>query len=76
MQLPSELVVHGITIITVTRQLLGSLGTALLTLLLTIAPGEAGFTRVFCLFALIDLVVLGMLLLALLGGSANENSED
>ena len=75
-KLPSELVVHGITLITVTRQLLGSLGTAALTLLLMIAPGEAGFVRVFCLFALIDLIVLGTLLLALLGGFVNENSED
>lgn len=75
-QLPSDLVAHGITLITVTRQLLGSLGTAALTLLLMVAPGEAGFVRVFCLFALIDLIVLGTLLLALFGGFVNENSED
>ena len=75
-QLPSDLVAHGITLITVTRQLLGSLGTAALKLLLMVAPGEAGFVRVFCLFALIDLIVLGTLLLALFGGFVNENSED
>lgn len=75
-QLPSDLVAHGITLITVIRQLLGSLGTAALTLLLMIAPGEAGFVRVFCLFALIDLIILGTLLLALFGGFVNENSED
>lgn len=73
--LPSALVAHGITIITVTRQLLGSLGTALLTLLLLLAPGRLGFVWAFSMFMLMDLVVLGMLVMTL-GGKNRENKEN
>ncbi len=72
--LPTKLVAHGITIITVTRQLFGSLSTALITFLLTISTGKRGFTHSFTFLAFINLIVLVLLIFTALGGSRNENN--